>query len=116
MPTFHATCRKDMIQRFLVFCILAILATPAQAHASSGTPHLEVATGRTGQVDETRPLFQLPVQCSETWRLSTYIGHDDYDIDMTPTEGAASGRPILASFAGTVVTSTYGTSGGTTLK
>ncbi|WP_244366451.1 peptidoglycan DD-metalloendopeptidase family protein [Micromonospora echinofusca] len=63
-----------------------------------------------------RPFFQLPVACGETWRLSTYVGHDDYDIDMFPTEGTASGRPILASYAGTVVSSSYDSGGGYYVK
>ncbi|WP_204946210.1 M23 family metallopeptidase [Micromonospora luteifusca] len=49
-----------------------------------------------------RPLFQMPVSCGETWQLSTYPGHDDYDVDFFPTEGEAWGRPVLASYAGTV--------------
>jgi hypothetical protein len=49
-----------------------------------------------------RPLFQLPVACGETWRLSTYPGHDDFDVDMYPTNGSAWGRPVRASFAGRV--------------
>ncbi|MEH0820114.1 MULTISPECIES: hypothetical protein [unclassified Micromonospora] len=49
-----------------------------------------------------RPDFQLPVACGETWRLSTYPGHDDYDVDLFPTSGQAWGRPVLASAAGTV--------------
>ncbi|RLP92561.1 MULTISPECIES: M23 family metallopeptidase [unclassified Micromonospora] len=49
-----------------------------------------------------RPLFQLPVACGETWQLSTYPGHDDFDVDLFPTEGEAWGRPVLASYAGTV--------------
>ncbi|MFF5232304.1 peptidoglycan DD-metalloendopeptidase family protein [Dactylosporangium sp. NPDC000521] len=50
-----------------------------------------------------RPFFQLPVACGETWTLSTYLGHDDYDIDLIPNSGSAWGRPILASYGGTVV-------------
>src|SRR5688572_7507056 len=49
-----------------------------------------------------RPLFQLPVACGETWQLSTYPGHDDFDVDMYPTNGQAWGRPVFASAAGTV--------------
>jgi murein DD-endopeptidase MepM/ murein hydrolase activator NlpD len=49
-----------------------------------------------------RPGFQLPVACGETWRLSTYPGHGEYDVDLIPTKGTAWGRPILASAAGTV--------------
>lgn len=49
-----------------------------------------------------RPLFQLPVPCDETWQLRTYPGHDEYDVDLYPTEGEAWGRPVLASYAGTV--------------
>ncbi|HEX5597150.1 MAG TPA: M23 family metallopeptidase [Micromonosporaceae bacterium] len=60
-----------------------------------------------------RPLFQLPVPCGETWQLGTYPGHDDYDIDLFPMEGAAWGRPVLASYAGTVtVAGINGTLGG----
>ncbi|GAB3940832.1 hypothetical protein GCM10027614_25140 [Micromonospora vulcania] len=62
-----------------------------------------------------RGLFQLPVTCQETWRLATYEGHDDYDIDMTPTRGEAWYRPILASYGGTVIRSGIdGTLGGRT--
>ncbi|MFC7547823.1 M23 family metallopeptidase [Plantactinospora sp. GCM10030261] len=50
-----------------------------------------------------RPPFQLPVACGETWRLATYPGHDDYDVDLFPTQGEAWGRPVLASAAGRVV-------------
>ncbi|MFI5933907.1 M23 family metallopeptidase [Actinoplanes sp. NPDC051494] len=50
-----------------------------------------------------RPAFQLPVACGQTWQLNTYPGHDDYDIDLYPTEGEPWGQPVLASFAGTVV-------------
>jgi hypothetical protein len=49
-----------------------------------------------------RPLFQLPFACDDVWRLSTYNGHDDYDIDMFATSGTTAGRPILASYGGTV--------------
>lgn len=49
-----------------------------------------------------RPLFQLPVPCGETWQLGTYPGHDDYDVDLFPTEGEAWGQPVLASYAGRV--------------
>jgi hypothetical protein len=49
-----------------------------------------------------RPLFQLPVACGETWRLGTYPGHGEYDVDLFPAQGDAWGRPVLASYAGTV--------------
>ncbi|MEV4535897.1 M23 family metallopeptidase [Asanoa sp. NPDC049518] len=52
-----------------------------------------------------RPLFQLPVACGETWRLSTYPGHDDFDVDLFPTEGESWGRPVLAAAGGTVTVS-----------
>ncbi|MER5334906.1 M23 family metallopeptidase [Micromonospora sp. NPDC002717] len=62
-----------------------------------------------------RPLFQLPVACGETWQLGTYPGHDDYDVDLFPTEGEAWGRPVLASYAGTVtVAGINGSLGGRT--
>ncbi|UWZ40460.1 M23 family metallopeptidase [Dactylosporangium roseum] len=49
-----------------------------------------------------RPAFQLPVPCGEIWQLGTYPGHDDFDVDLFPTAGRAWGRPVLASYAGTV--------------
>lgn len=49
-----------------------------------------------------RPLFQLPVACGEAWKLGTYPGHDDFDVDLFPTKGEAWGRPVLASYAGEV--------------
>ncbi|MFI7604598.1 M23 family metallopeptidase [Micromonospora sp. NPDC049366] len=62
-----------------------------------------------------RPLFQLPVACGETWQLGTYPGHDDYDVDLFPAEGEAWGRPVLASYAGTVtVAGINGSLGGRT--
>lgn len=62
-----------------------------------------------------RPLFQMPVTCGETWQLSTYPGHDDYDVDFFPTEGETWGRPVLASYAGTVtVAGVNGSLGGRT--
>ncbi|SCL32438.1 Peptidase family M23 [Micromonospora nigra] len=62
-----------------------------------------------------RPLFQMPVPCGETWRLSTYPGHDDYDVDLVPTRGEAWGQPVLASYEGTVtVAGINGSLGGRT--
>ncbi len=62
-----------------------------------------------------RPPFQLPVPCGETWRLGTYPGHDDYDVDLFPSAGEAWGRPVLASHAGTVtVAGINGSLGGRT--
>ncbi|GLH99981.1 M23 family metallopeptidase [Phytohabitans aurantiacus] len=62
-----------------------------------------VVAAPAAQAAGPRPLFQLPFPCGESWRLGTYPGHDDYDIDMTATTGTTNGRPILASFGGTVV-------------
>ncbi|MCM0675929.1 peptidoglycan DD-metalloendopeptidase family protein [Micromonospora phytophila] len=59
-----------------------------------------------------RPLFQLPFPCGEQWRLQTYEGHDDYDIDMFATSGSTSGRSILASYSGIVASAGYDTGGG----
>jgi hypothetical protein len=50
-----------------------------------------------------RPAFQMPVACGEAWLLGTYPGHDDFDIDFFPAKGPAWGRPVLASFGGTVI-------------
>ncbi|MFG2040093.1 M23 family metallopeptidase [Dactylosporangium sp. NPDC048998] len=49
-----------------------------------------------------RPDFQLPFPCGEAWRLTTYPGHDDYDIDFFYTGGPSGGRTVVASAAGTV--------------
>ncbi|MEU8419651.1 peptidoglycan DD-metalloendopeptidase family protein [Micromonospora sp. NPDC048835] len=62
---------------------LAVVAPPAQAAGP-------------------RPLFQLPFQCGQRWQLSTYPGHDDYDIDMIRVGGTTAGQDILASYGGTV--------------
>lgn len=62
-----------------------------------------------------RPLFQLPVACGEEWRLGTYPGHGDYDVDLFPMDGEAWGRPVLASFGGTITEAGInGTLGGRT--
>ncbi|WP_157748197.1 VCBS repeat domain-containing M23 family metallopeptidase [Micromonospora echinaurantiaca] len=51
-----------------------------------------------------RPNFQLPFTCGESWRLTTYQGHDDYDIDFFANDGrGTAGRAILASADGTVI-------------
>lgn len=65
-----------------------------------------------------RPLFQLPVACGESWQLGTYPGHGDYDVDLFPLEGGkAWGRPVLASYGGTVSEAGInGTLGGRTQK
>jgi hypothetical protein len=49
-----------------------------------------------------RPAFQLPFPCGEAWLLTTYVGHDDYDIDFFFAGGPSGGRTVLASAAGTV--------------
>jgi hypothetical protein len=63
-----------------------------------------------------RPLFQLPFACGESWHLATYQGHDDYDIDMTANTGVTNGRPILASYGGTVTTAGWSNGGGWYVK
>ncbi|GAA2365082.1 hypothetical protein Cme02nite_32000 [Catellatospora methionotrophica] len=57
------------------------------------------------------PFFQLPFPCGETWRMATYAGHDDYDIDMTFTGGASNGRLILSAAGGTI-SAGYSSGGG----
>jgi hypothetical protein len=74
----------------------------------------EVATDTSSLA--ARPLFQLPVRCNEVWRLSTYNGHDDYEIDMTWRDGASSGRPIVASYAGTVMASGFASGAGNRVR
>jgi hypothetical protein len=65
-------------------------------------------TAAPAQAAGPRPLFQLPFACGDVWRLSTYPNHDDYDIDMFATTGETDGRPILASYGGTVVLAALG--------
>lgn len=92
---------------------LPVMSSPALAEgelvddraANASTPNFGALAG-------PRPLFQLPFPCGETWKLSTYAGHDDYDIDMTYTEGPSEGRAIVASYAGTVVRSGWDSGGG----
>ncbi|MBB5874163.1 hypothetical protein F4553_007597 [Allocatelliglobosispora scoriae] len=87
---------RRLIQLLAVGCLAATgLAAPTTAHAAG-----------------PRPNFQLPFPCGETWRLATYAGHDDYDIDMTFTGGASNNRPILAAASGTVSFAGWGNSGG----
>jgi murein DD-endopeptidase MepM/ murein hydrolase activator NlpD len=64
-----------------------------------------VVSGRAfgkNQRPAARPGFQLPFTCNESWRLTTYAGHDDYDIDFFFAAGPSGGRAVLASAAGTV--------------
>nr|WP_229402483.1 VCBS repeat domain-containing M23 family metallopeptidase [Micromonospora okii] len=77
------------------------LATVASAPAAAAGP---------------RPAFQLPFPCGESWRLSTYAGHDDYDVDMIATSGTTAGRSILASYAGTVTYAGWDNGGGWYVK
>lgn len=57
----------------------------------------------------------MPVACGERWQLGTYPGHDDFDVDFFPMDGESWGRPVLASFDGTVtVAGVNGTLGGRT--
>ncbi|TQL36794.1 peptidase M23-like protein [Salinispora arenicola] len=78
----------------------AVLA--ALALAASGAVVVEVARPAEAQAAGVRPAFQLPFPCGESWRLSTYRGHDDYDVDMFANSGTTAGRSILAADAGTV--------------
>jgi hypothetical protein len=86
-----------------------LLAATASCVAAAG---LAVAVTAPAQAAGPRPHFQMPFPCGETWRLATYYGHDDYDIDMTYTGGASNNRPILASAGGTVSFAGWGSGGG----
>lgn len=57
----------------------------------------------------SRPLFQMPVACGQTWHASTYTGHwnGDHDaIDLAQRDrdldNLSNGEPALAAAAGTV--------------
>ncbi|MDI1461545.1 M23 family metallopeptidase [Catellatospora sp. KI3] len=72
-----------------------------------------MATSAGAEASTPRPLFALPFPCGESWQLSTYSGHDDYDIDFTfDGPGGSLGRPILASAPGRVVFAGWGNGGG----
>ncbi|MBB5114791.1 M23 family metallopeptidase [Micromonospora echinospora] len=102
-PRHHRRSRRRVARAAFVVGVLAALAAVAYVVVPLLRP------------PGPRPAFQLPVACGETWRLSTYPGHDDYDIDLFPTTGEAWGRPVLASAAGTVtVAGVNGSLGGRT--
>ncbi|WP_327003001.1 M23 family metallopeptidase [Dactylosporangium sp. NBC_01737] len=74
----------------IVTCVIVsyvVLARRADGHPQQAGP---------------RPAFQLPFPCGESWSLTTYAGHDDYDIDFFFNGGPSGGRSVLASAAGTV--------------
>jgi murein DD-endopeptidase MepM/ murein hydrolase activator NlpD len=85
------------------------------AVALTGTAAVVAAAG-PAQAAGPRPHFQLPFKCGDTWRLATYAGHDNYDIDMTATSGVTEGRPILASYDGTVAYAGWDNGGGWYVK
>jgi hypothetical protein len=82
--------RGRVVWTAVVTCVLAVAVTAAVVAVQLLRP------------PGPRPAFQLPVACGETWQLGTYPGHDDFDVDLFPTEGQAWGRPVLASYAGEV--------------
>ncbi|MEV0393551.1 M23 family metallopeptidase [Polymorphospora rubra] len=97
------------LARVLSSAFLALATTAAATLATVGTTAV-VAT--PAHAAGPRPHFQLPFPCGETWRLATYYGHDDYDVDMTFTGGGSSGRPILAAYGGTVTFAGWGSGAG----
>ncbi|WP_433790847.1 M23 family metallopeptidase [Actinoplanes sp. CA-252034] len=92
----------------LALTSLGLLGLTAPAAAEPGTMSEDPAVTAAA----SRPLFQLPFACGDKWRLGTYPGHDDYDIDMFPIVGEALNRPILASYGGKVVNKGYTNGGG----
>lgn len=106
-PRSHRRAPRRIRRGVLIGAVAAVLAAVVYVAAVVVVPLLRPAG--------PRPLFQLPVACGETWQLGTYPGHDDYDVDLFPTEGEAWGRPVLASYAGTVtVAGINGSLGGRT--
>ncbi|MFI6822803.1 M23 family metallopeptidase [Micromonospora sp. NPDC050187] len=99
---------RSIVSRVLAVAGLALAAVAVPVVPAVGPAALVTPAQAAGP----RPDFQLPFPCGESWRLATYYGHDDYDIDMTWNGGASSGRPILASASGTVVFSGWGNGGG----
>ncbi|WP_371594482.1 FG-GAP-like repeat-containing protein [Streptomyces virginiae] len=56
-----------------------------------------------------RPDFQLPTACGETWTATTYSGHaPSYSVDLNHYPGDDTGRPVVASAAGTVTVADSG--------
>ncbi|WP_203912964.1 peptidoglycan DD-metalloendopeptidase family protein, partial [Rhizocola hellebori] len=76
---------------------LASLCVAILAGVAVSVVHVTAAAATT-----PRPAFQLPFLCGEAWRLTTYDGHDDYDIDFFAVSGPTPGRAVIASAAGTV--------------
>ncbi|MEU7619245.1 M23 family metallopeptidase [Micromonospora rifamycinica] len=97
------------LARVLTSACLALATAGAAVLAVAGTT---AVVASPAQAAGPRPNFQMPVGCGETWRLATYYGHDDYDIDLTFTGGASNGRPVLASYSGTVTFAGWGSGGG----
>ncbi|GIG88434.1 VCBS repeat domain-containing M23 family metallopeptidase [Plantactinospora endophytica] len=95
-----------------VFVALTGVAAAVAAGLTGGGAATLAGAAPAAQAAGPRPLFQLPFPCGEQWVLATYPGHDDYDIDMTPVSGAASGRPILAAYGGTVAAAGWSEGGG----
>jgi hypothetical protein len=91
---------------------LAGLVLATGAGIMSGGLATVTQAPQPAQAAGPRPLFQLPFPCGETWRLQTYRGHDDYDIDMFAVNGATNGRTIISSYQGTVSFAGWNTGGG----
>ena len=86
----------------------AVAAGPRPAGGPDDGRSVEAPVGPRVVAAAARPRFQLPFECNSRVRLSTYPGHDDYDIDMWLRPLA----PVLASAGGTVVFGGWDSSGG----
>jgi hypothetical protein len=91
---------------------LLSIAAPATAATTSPEGRVVEESGGINALAANRPLFQLPFACGESWRLQTYAGHDDYDIDMFKSTGSTNNQPILASYGGKVIRSGWDNGGG----
>ncbi len=81
---------------------VTLLGSTAPALADDGLT-VEAPVGDVSALAAAdRPDFQLPFPCDFKARLTTYPGHDDYDIDMWAADGESKHKPILASADGTV--------------
>ncbi len=105
-----------------LFWISLLIAAVFVSSCSLGLPNVSADKATEGDIGlpeaesrALRPLFQMPVPAGESWSVSTWSGHNPAlaaDLNWGSTAEADLGKTIVASFGGTVKTSTYSTSSG----